>query len=241
MCAVDPRDNAEVLSMSKQRVACILAVAGLLGTYSCVCQASVIFKTSLDNSIEGRFSNGTASAEGQRIATQFVLDRDAIVTDVHWWGYYESEPTSSPSVDTFRIRFYADALTGVAPGTQIYEQEVSATLTDTTLNQTYGSNSNLTVWEFSADPVPPLALHAGSSYWIEVMNVSLTGLPGFLWSRSTTTGNVTGRTNDIESWTANGGTQVSAFYLTGSIPEPHVLTLLGLGLAGLSFSRRLTH
>jgi hypothetical protein len=207
----------------------------------------------LDNTQGGRFSNviSLVNEQGQRIANSFSLEADAVITGIHWWGYFLT-PESNISND-FRIRFYtANSSIGDIPGDLIYELNIKPILTDTGLIST--SHSTV-VWELSSNPVQELSLIADQTYWLEIAYRADSGPDQWLWSRSSTTdGEVAFRNDDSEDWTpwaltANGD-ESSAFYLIGtrtsgvSTPIPTLsewallVIVLEVALIGLGYVRK---
>lgn len=170
------------------------------------------------------------------VADDFVLQPSAsVISDVHWWGVYSSDNAGGAlGADSFLIRIFADAA-GTPATSPLYEIAVSdAHRADTGINLP-SPFADVDVYSFWAE-ISPIALTAGTTYWISITN-DTTSDPSHEWwwmAHSTTGGNTLHRTTDGDPWISFAPYE-SAFVLTndGVIPEPASLSLLVLGLAGL--------
>lgn len=153
--------------------------------------AAVLFSREPDFSLEGRFSNfEPAGRTFQRTANAFVLEDTLVLTDVHWFGYFERD-VIDPS---FRIRLFEDD--GDLPGALVYEQEVTPDVMDTGFLDPLRGRPIL---EFGVDPLLEVELQAGITYWISIAHAPT--VTQFLWSRATTNdGDNALRSDDNGQW-----------------------------------------
>ncbi|MCC6698677.1 MAG: PEP-CTERM sorting domain-containing protein [Candidatus Hydrogenedentes bacterium] len=215
--------------MKNRSIAATLVLAGLLAGLSA--GADTIF----DNGAPGASATVADSNYYQELADDFVLLPDAsTVTDVHWWGLY-FDGNTPPAIDDFTIRIFSDA--SGAPDTGFLHEIVvtDAHRTDTGLDLA-GSD----IYQYSAD-FSPLALTAGTTYWISIFNDSTTDDDDYwYWMFSDTTGNAYFRESDGGTWEMEDGEM--AFTLTNdnlsAVPEPGTVTLLGLGLMAMVMRAR---
>lgn len=160
---------------------------------------------------------------GYRVADNFSLAAGATISDVHWWG------ESNSGGDDFTFTFFSDN-TGI-PGSVLLS--TSGTLTKSTVN--VGS-----AWDpvtfYSSDLAVPFAGAAGTTYWLSIFNGASNA--SWLWLKADAPGDGAWvQQNGNQTWSALNDMAINdmAFQLT--VPEPATLALLGLGLAGLGFTR----
>ncbi|MCC6154891.1 MAG: PEP-CTERM sorting domain-containing protein [Candidatus Hydrogenedentes bacterium] len=171
-------------------------------------------------------------------ADNFVLQNGAsTITEIHWWGFYGLDADKIVPTDDFTVYIFAD--NGGAPGSQLYSFENSVTATAT------GSNALGIFPEYEyVMSIDPLALTAGTTYWIGIVNdITLPG-KGFvvnpdIWSWSTSSVQ-TGDAHQkfVTAWLDANVELAYELHGPGVVPEPATMTLLGAGFVALAVRRR---
>lgn len=119
--------------------------------------------------LSGPFAT-TNHSNDQRIADDFTLAANSSVSDLTWWGwiYDPASPFDRTlgTVDNFVIQFYeADGVGGV-PGTFIAGETI--TMANITASVFGGSGFGGDTFEFTASLATPVALNAGTQYWVAI-------------------------------------------------------------------------
>lgn len=195
--------------------------------------AAVVYDNGAPNLVSGTAMGNFIQAE------DFMLPADTLITDVHFWSV-EAVNTFSGSID---YAFYTD--NGGSPN--LGAPAVEGFAAGTSLTRTATGNSLFNLYnEFSYNfNVTPFIAGAGVRYWLGLHNGPLTNdaVQFFFWESAAANATISGKEDILppagDGWINNE--QEHAFELTGvavTVPEPTTLTLLGLGLASLGFSRR---
>jgi len=194
-------------------------------------QATVIFEQLpdyvLDPSATTRFTSSTVDALGNtpgvRTADDFLVDVDAVITDIHWWGI------SGAGTDDFTFTFYADA--GAEPGIALQTTTGSLDVETDPLDANFGTNIYWSVLD------TPFEATAGVTYWLSIFNSAPDAI--WLWTASPLSGTPGVQTLEPpgDDWSAIG--ENLAFQLT--IPEPTTPSLIIIGLAVLAWQYKKRH
>ena len=158
----------------------------------------------------------------QQVADDFTLTEDTLITDIHWWGNYDTG--TAPATDDFTITFYEDIFS--RPGKQL-----------DALSITRQSASGLTningvpVFKYDALLSAPFEVLANTTYWVSIDNDP--DGTAWYWLQSTQGNGQNALQRD--GWFP--GDSDVAFELT-TVPEPTTLAVVAVGLAGITVLRR---
>ncbi len=220
----------------KKYVMVVLAIIWM----SCPAHAAVIY----DNSLSGAAGFGwNSNSSAQQVAEIFTLSSSATATDVAFHGFFHSVPRTGdvlpgPQIGAFDILFFDDI--GGLPSAASFASTTTSNAAGVFRGQTatgFGKNFDIYTWTFS---IPDVPLTGGISYWMSVRSAE--NSPLWAWSVSTSdgSGNLAGRLDNTGAWISfDPGTQDrQAFTLySNEVPAPPTLLILGLGLAGIGWSR----
>jgi hypothetical protein len=167
----------------------------------------------------------------QREADNILLDRDANISHLRWWGFYggDDNPVTPPPVpETVRVR-----VMGARPGDGLPD-ESSVLFTQDFLNPGRMPTGRILVavggqpaeQVYDIDFNPPIPLFTGVPYWLEVMQLDDFN-SAFRWEQGVGLVNGHAFENPLSNgWYASEG---SFGFQLSSIPEPSsvVLTVIG--------------
>jgi hypothetical protein len=204
----------------KRAIVAIALIAAAAPTH-----AAVIY----DNGVAAEDVNGgSASGGANSTHDDFVLSPgQSMVGDVHWFGDYGG--FGDPDIpDDFRLEIYPDSGGEPDLAVPIWTLNAGAVERRDTGFNLAGTGGDIDIYEYWRD-VEPVPLDPGVFYWISIGNL---GNLDWNWSRYWD-----GTESTPEYFFLNGSfiRGSVAFSLT-SVPEPSILTLLGIGLVSVAFA-----
>ena len=173
-----------------------------------------------------------------RMFDDFSIADSSNITAVAWSGaYVDLNDVAPPAPDStaFAFRFYADA--AGAPGALLYEQSVAfANITSTFFGTGTAGGLDAAFYNFSADLPAAFGATGGLKYWLAISSVAPTYAPtGWAWLSG-----IGGDDSSLQVLNSNtpitrGRDRQFDLY---AVPEPAMLVLVSLGLAGAVHARR---
>ena len=204
--------------------------------------ATSLFEQPVDTTLPGLYSN----VGGVEVADDFTLAGNSVLTAATWYGIYGVDLEPAVTTIDFSVALFNNA--GNVPGTELWRQTLSATVTDSGMTVTDAASSffGQTIYAFDSTlGATPIA--GGVPMWISIMEADgdtpASGDTQWLWSYNALTAAVkhaqrsfddTGAPEDWNHW--NG---TMAFTLYGDVEAPVIpapgavmLGMLGTGLVG---------
>jgi len=174
-----------------------------------------------------------------QVYDDFSLSSANSIASIDFWGSFWSSGAFEGDL-AFSVNVYGDS-GGVDLGNFIGTSTLSV-FSQTDTGEDHNNNGTADIYKFSADLDSMINIGDTDSYWISVFATSGTDSTAFTWQEVSDTGNATQWDGSV----FNARNVTTAFDLydqarsenSVDIPEPPVLYLMVLGLAGM-VSRRL--
>ncbi len=221
------KSDLELIDMSLKQISFKTSLSALaLAFVTSTAMAGSLFSQAPIDGGDGGFSNVSAGAQN---ADGFTLSNAASITDLRWWGSYDTVDT-----DSFLIRILSNS--AGSPGAIKQSYTTTAPGAATSLTDIAGA----VVYQYDFHLPSALALTAGN-YYLSVSNETTTA--SWYW--------LFGGGGDSKSWNraADGdpwALAASDFAILiegeissvpGTVPEPETLALLAIGWVALGAGR----
>lgn len=226
--------------MTKKNHSFIKVLAGILGAAIMIpgiAQAGIVY----DNGGPG-VVNGALISNNQLVADDFTLTAKTILTDGHFWTMEQDGWDGTLTFGVMSDNGAGAPVNGFVSGVIHLGGGINVQKTLVTAGIAPGYNQYAYAFDFNT----PLSLSAGT-YWfgLYLQSGASTGNANIFWQF---TGAVNGSvpagvqaSDPTFTWVAGNPSSITdtAFFLTGYVPAPGGIALLGLGLVALFARRRL--
>jgi hypothetical protein len=214
----------------KLRVLCLTLVLALFGS-PVPSQADPVIYSQPSNFPLSAFifsTNDTAVSNiDSRAFDNFTLLDDSSITDLHWQGsFLLGEPAQ---ITQFTITFWSN--NAGQPGSPLLTEAFLGNANQTAVGN---DSAGVPTFNYFVDLTTPFHATGGTPYWVSIV-ADVAFPPVWAWH------NGTGGDGVFFAQIAGGAPVLLlgdlAFDLTGTVPEPGTLSLVGLGLLGLIAQR----
>ena len=199
----------------------LLLIPLLLLCVQPVCAAVIVFDNGVPSNDHLSFSDRDTI---YRTADDFTLGSATSIVSVAWFGAYWIDNVA-PAASSFEITFYSDD--SDAPGSVIASQvigDVAGTLTGNQVSEFPTVNG--LAYESAIDPV---ALEAGTTYWVSITNNTPTTDSTWSWLASATQGSDISRQSS-DSGSTWGDRPYEHAFTFSAVPEPTSLPTFAIGV-----------